>query len=406
MIEVYIEKDFPLEIETIAKREANSKKPVYQLHKWFARRVGSIFRMIILSTFAEDTISEKKIWQKFYQKNEKKDKIILDPFMGGGSTVIEGLRLGYKVIGIDLNPVAMFIVKKEVDRIDLKKLKDEFEEIKREIAEKIKNSYKTTCPRCENEADVMYVFWVKFLNCINCKKEISLFNSYKIAKIKENFIFICPKCEEIIISKDPKEIKICEHCNEEISLMGYNSSKGYYYCPHCGQKGKILSYIRQHQQKLNSRMFALEYYCRNCNQREYKKKTKQDRNLYEKFNIENLSKSQKSLIPSEKLLEGEKTREPLNHYYKNFKDFFNKRQLCCLTLLLERILKIEDKNIREFFLITFSDFLNANNMLCKYNSGARKLEPLYGHHAYWVPMMPVENNVWGAKYGRGTFIKY
>jgi len=34
---------------------------------------------------------------------------VLDPFMGGGTTVIEGLRLGRKVIGIDLNALAHFV---------------------------------------------------------------------------------------------------------------------------------------------------------------------------------------------------------------------------------------------------------------------------------------------------------
>jgi len=28
------------------------------------------------------------------------------PFMGGGTTIVEALRLGCKVIGVDLNPVA------------------------------------------------------------------------------------------------------------------------------------------------------------------------------------------------------------------------------------------------------------------------------------------------------------
>jgi len=30
-------------------------------------------------------------------------KVILDPLMGGGTTVVEALRLGCKVIGIDLD---------------------------------------------------------------------------------------------------------------------------------------------------------------------------------------------------------------------------------------------------------------------------------------------------------------
>jgi DNA modification methylase len=36
---------------------------------------------------------------------------ILDPFLGGGTTVVEGLALNRRVIGIDLNPIAVFVSK-------------------------------------------------------------------------------------------------------------------------------------------------------------------------------------------------------------------------------------------------------------------------------------------------------
>jgi adenine-specific DNA methylase len=120
----YILKDFPIEkLNEIALKEAHSKKPIYQIHKWFARRVGSIFRMIILTTFLPQDISETELWRKFYQKTDLGGKIILDPFMGGGTTVIEALKLGCKVIGIDIHPVAWFIKKKLVEPLDIENFK-------------------------------------------------------------------------------------------------------------------------------------------------------------------------------------------------------------------------------------------------------------------------------------------
>ena len=50
----YIEKDFPIEkLNEIARKEGNAKKPVYQIHKWWARRLSSVFRMILLASFTE-----------------------------------------------------------------------------------------------------------------------------------------------------------------------------------------------------------------------------------------------------------------------------------------------------------------------------------------------------------------
>ena len=53
-----IENDFPFaELSLVAERESWRKevyRPVYYLHKWWARRLGSVFRGILLGTCLED----------------------------------------------------------------------------------------------------------------------------------------------------------------------------------------------------------------------------------------------------------------------------------------------------------------------------------------------------------------
>jgi len=69
------------------------------------------------------------------------------------------------------------------------------------------------------------------------------------------------------------------------------------------------------------------------------------------------------------------------------------------------ILNIDNDDSREFLLTSFSNSLNFNNGLTLYNGGRKELEPLFTLHAYHIPMSTAENNVWGVKIGRGTFIK-
>jgi len=41
----------------------------------------------------------------------KKGDIVLDPFMGGGTSIVEGMRLGRKTVGVDLNYISFFVSK-------------------------------------------------------------------------------------------------------------------------------------------------------------------------------------------------------------------------------------------------------------------------------------------------------
>ena len=94
----YIEKDLPIEeLGKLAHREAHARSPIYQMHKWWARRSSSVFRMFILASFADDDIAKSQLWEQFYNEVDLKGKIVLDPFMGGGTTIVEALRLGCKV---------------------------------------------------------------------------------------------------------------------------------------------------------------------------------------------------------------------------------------------------------------------------------------------------------------------
>ena len=47
----------------------------------------------------------------------KKKDLVLDPFMGGGTSLIESIRLNRRVVGIDLNPIAYFVTKVKITKL-------------------------------------------------------------------------------------------------------------------------------------------------------------------------------------------------------------------------------------------------------------------------------------------------
>ncbi len=208
-----IEEYFPIvEVNRLAVPERNAFKPIYTMHKWFARRSSSVFRAILLGAMKP---AGTDIMKEFYRDHtddpDTKGKTVLDPFMGGGTTVVEALRLGCKVTGIDLNPVAWFIVKTEVEPVDLDELKAAFERLAerkvgwsaKPLKETLLSLYKTECPACGNkDADIIYTFWVKSAPCTTatCNHQTPLFSDFVISQKSPSIRYlpdcVCPKCKK------------------------------------------------------------------------------------------------------------------------------------------------------------------------------------------------------------------
>src|SRR2546425_2679062 len=92
-----IEVGFPIvEINRLAVPERYSYKPIYQMHKWFARRASCVFRAILLGALKPALRPDGKptdLMEEFYKDHtsdaDTTGKLVLDPFMGGGTTVVE-----------------------------------------------------------------------------------------------------------------------------------------------------------------------------------------------------------------------------------------------------------------------------------------------------------------------------
>lgn len=101
---------------------------------------------------------------------------------------------------------------------------------------------------------------------------------------------------------------------------------------------------------------------------------------------------------------GHNTNQARGYNYFNWRDFFNDRQLLCLGILLERILKVEDKAIRDQFLCLFSSALEYNNLFCSFKGeGTGAVRPLFSHHILKPERTVLENSVWGTEKSSGAF---
>jgi putative DNA methylase len=401
----FIEKDLPVEhLNRVAMSEGNAKKPVYQMHKWWARRLGSVFRMITLATFSAKDQSSTSIWHKFCDGADLGGYVVLDPFMGGGTTIVEALRLGCKAIGVDINPVAWFVTKKEVESVDLNELDEAFRHLEKTAGERIKGYYHTICPN-GHDAEVMYFFWVKVAECCKCGAKVRLFPNYELSRRDRANVCFCPRCLQIVETSEYDPKTVCPECDYVFDPRQGVARRGVFYCPSCNTEQRLLDAVERKGTALDLEMHALEGYCKICG-RFFKRADSHDFERWEHIKAEFEKRRNDLLFPRQPIpTEGRSDPRPVNHGYKYFWQMFNERQLFCLSILLEEILKLPDQNIRELMLVAFSDCLDANNMFCKYEIEWHKISLFFGLHAYHPIERPAENNVWGTEFGRGTFVK-
>lgn len=153
-----LEVDFPiLPVNQVAIIEGNAGKPIYQMSKWWARRRSSVFRSMLIAaaTKAPDDPAHaaKLVWDNYYANHQKKGAFkhlkVADIFMGGGTTLVEGSRLGMQMSGNDLNPVAWFVVKQELADVDLDEVKRLLADIEAEVKPQIMPFYYCDGPNGE-----------------------------------------------------------------------------------------------------------------------------------------------------------------------------------------------------------------------------------------------------------------
>ncbi|MGA3086575.1 MAG: DNA methylase [Thermodesulfobacteriota bacterium] len=397
-----IEKNFDIPfISSLALHEKQIQqnyRPIIAVHKWFARRPGTLFRGLLLSEFVN-----KPLQDTFYSSNNLSGLVVVDPFMGGGTPIVEANRIGCDVIGYDINPMAYWIVRQEIEHLDLKAYRKAADELVSGLEQNIGSLYHTTCLECgSRKAHVKYFLWVKQHTCANCGKANDLFPGYLLAEDKrhpEN-IYVCASCGELNGVKDRHRPGKCKSCGERILVDG-PAKRSKYECKHCG-KPNFYSFKPEHPP--THRMYAMEYHCKKCKPqhegRFFKKPSRTDLAKYTEAT--NRLNSMKTLfVPDDIILGGDETARLHRWGYQKYREMFNLRQLLGLELSCRAIADVSDERVRNALATNLSDLLRYQNMLCRYDSMALKSLDIFSVHGFPVGLVQCESNFLGIINGGG-----
>jgi putative DNA methylase len=401
-----IESSFPSEyIHPLAELESWRKeinRPVYHVHKWWANRLGSVFRAIVLAGLLDEGTD---VWSEFYRPgHDFRDRIILDPFMGSGTTVGEALKLGCRAVGVDINPVSYFQVRKALGRSDEATLRAAFKRLEKRVTPRITPFYRSQWQG--SEADLLYTFWVALVDCPDCAGRTRLFKSWIFASNaypgrKPESQAVCPRCGEINTVMYSDSAAACRSCGAAFDPQAGPAQGHHFACESCGGRHKILDAFRRSGSPPQHEMYALMLLLPD-GRKVYKRPDDSDRTRYAEATA---ALARGGLpIPDEEIPPGHNTDQARNYNYRRWREMFNDRQLFTLGTMLAAILEEPDREARETLLLLFSGTLEFNNMFCSFKGeGTGAVRHLFHHHILKPERTPLEANPWGTSKSSGSF---
>lgn len=380
------------------KQIQQNYRPVIAVHKWFARRPGTLFRALLLSEFVAGDLRVN-----YFRPHNLKGLKVADPFMGGGTPLLEANRLGCDVLGYDINPMAWWIVRQEIQHLDLDAYREAAYALGEWLDKEVGFLYRTRCSYCGAEdAAVKYFIWVKTQQCAKCSGEIDLFPGYLLAENRRHpkHVIICWSCGSLNEVSDKLSPGDCETCGSKLTLEG-PASRNRCRCPYCGE---VNSYPEKRHGPPRHRLVAIEYYCPRC------RPIRQGR-FFKKPDGVDLAKYDQAtamwrgitplFVPDDEIPSGDETDRLHRWGYTRYREMFNDRQLLGLELICRRIYSCQDQRVREALATNLSDLLRYQNMLCRYDTYALKSLDIFSVHGFPVGLIQCESNLLGIRNNEG-----
>jgi hypothetical protein len=364
--------------DRLARREAYNKhlyRPLTYLHKWWARRCGTTFRLILKSLVEDPSARD------YYVPGGLAGKIILDPMMGGGTTLHEAIRMGANVIGADIDPIPVLQARATLSAVPLKELEAGFSELQRHLRASLAGLYQTTCPSCGTAVEAQYTLHARRRLCA-CGPRRFVDSLILRREARGKAVRLCARCRAVIVGDAPCR---CSPHEDGVEL----AEKGALVCERCGQP--------YHEDR------TVAYYAR------YEPLVEVGRCRTHGLFFAPVSRSLRGAIrqADEQRLHlgfpaaafhvqaGPKSSDLIRSGIDSYLDLFSSRQLLYLHHAIDRLSSFSPL-VRLNLALLVSTSLEFNSMLCGYKGGHSRrpgaIRHTFSHHAYSFPYTALENN--------------
>lgn len=468
-----IEDSLPLEIISAQSAREKSIPNINTLHPWWARRPLAAMRAAIFASLIpapkddeeraelHRLLEEIVNWDSVKRGNnasvEEARKLvaryfpeaapkILDPFMGGGSTGLEALRLGADAYGIELNPVAHIIevctivypqlygkpkelnynsdirtedVSSQQMSLDLERtdpivvqnpLATDVRRWGNWVLEHSRSKIGYLYENVEGHAVVAYV-WARTAKCPNpmCGSDMPMVNQWWLAKTDRKKIALRP-----IVNQVEKRLEYELLEGESISFDPDQGTmrRGTIVCPVCGTTPSDTHLkVEGLEGRLGAVLLAVVY--ESTRGKAYRLPTDSDHLLFtrsEELLSQKITDSPE-VLPTDTIPLMSGTFNAPIYGLDEYGKLFNARQALAIITFVEQV-----KEVYQFILIEQQDMEYAraiatylalavdrlaedNSTLCRWNSSSEKLQGTFGRQALPMVWDYAETNPFGSSVG-------
>ena len=361
---------FPEEfVNALSRQEVFNKhlfRPNTYLHKWWARRCGSTFRAV-LKQFAN---AERRA---YYTPGGLEGKVVLDPMMGGGTTLHEAIRLGANVIGADLDPIPITQARASLTQAPLADLRSAFNQFFSGLRGELAQYFQSQCPACQKAADIQYTLYGLHKICA-CGDVVQV-EVYDLRHEPGEKIRICPESWKIggnnaatpkLVTKADKKCLDCgQEYQEMLDLPLYARYIPVAIFVSCGEHGSLF------RQPCESDLDLIEL-------------ADSQRNGLDFGNVADFA-----------VKNGPKSGDLLRHNVRSYLDVFSSRHLMYLNQSIRQLQNYKGAEKLNLGMLV-STSLEFNSMLCGYKGWYKRRPGAIRHtfalHAYSFQYTALENN--------------
>ncbi|MBE3599727.1 MAG: hypothetical protein IMX02_13430 [Limnochordaceae bacterium] len=364
------------------RREMRNREiytPPISTFRWWARRSHILFGSIVEAA----------------QAALGRSLLIVDPFAGGGTSILEAVRRGHRAYGQDINPWAVRGMRAMLSLMHV--APEQFEDAVGRLAESVVPTVKRAY--YVHGAWTTHAFRVASFSCPRCSSKVWLY-PYALLSLatrrtdEDTAWFGCRRCGAVTKGSRAHGVR-CHGCGEALGSAEVYLPNRQARCPECGFTAKVSTIAAE--QRLQYEIVMVE-------------RALDGKRWLEPVTPADIQAAQEwpdTHLPAGDISDGKETAVLLRHGFRQWRDLYPRRQRAVLTELLDAIRTLRaDETVKEILYVAAVGTAEMAGLASRWDRFYLKAYEVTANHRFAFVPFTAEPNIWGDETsGRGTFVR-